>query len=164
MGVLAPRDQIVKHNVGMGQIVVAHAPGTLTSVLGSCVGLALYHPRLKVAAFAHIVLPNSHGRGGLAGKFADTAVPEMLRLLAIEGALPNTLIAKIAGGANMFGTVNGPMQIGAQNVEAVREAVIKAELRITAEDVEGTSGRRVTLFCDCGSMQIENVDRESKTI
>ncbi len=35
---------------------------------------------------AHIVLPESAGRDGAPGKFADTAVPHMLELLREQGA------------------------------------------------------------------------------
>jgi len=52
---------------------------------GSCVGLALYHPRLKTGALAHIVLPTASGRGALPGKFADTALPQLLAEFARAG-------------------------------------------------------------------------------
>ena len=33
-------------------------------ILGSCIGLALFHPGRKLAAMAHIVLPESARRAG----------------------------------------------------------------------------------------------------
>ncbi len=48
------------------------------------------------------------------------------------------LTAKLAGGANMFGS-SGPLQIGDANVEAVAQALRTAGIRITAQDVGGTS-------------------------
>ena len=62
----------------MGEIAVARDDGVLRTLLGSCLGLALYDRRLKVGGVAHIVLPESMGRLSNPGKFADTAVPAMI--------------------------------------------------------------------------------------
>jgi len=67
--------------VGMGQLLTAQPPVRLASVLGSCVAVCLYHPRLRVAGMAHVVLPESTGHQGGPGKFADTAVPALLAAL-----------------------------------------------------------------------------------
>ncbi len=62
--------------VGMGQIAAGGPPQKMRAVVGSCIALALYHPRLKRGVMAHIVLPDSAGRDGTPGKFADTAIPQ----------------------------------------------------------------------------------------
>lgn len=152
-----------KHNVGMGQIAVENKPALLTSVLGSCVGLALYHPRVKTGALAHIVLPTASGRGALPGKFADTALPYMLAQLAKAGVPRQGLVAKIAGGACMFG-VSGPLQIGDNNVDAVRMLLAKENIRIIGEDVGGQKGRRVTLDCATGEMLVEVAGKTKKVL
>ena len=46
--------------------------GTLRTLLGSCVGLALYDRRLRVAGLAHIVMPRARGRQRADGKLVDT--------------------------------------------------------------------------------------------
>ena len=153
----------LKQNVGMGQIAVAKAPGSLSSVLGSCVGLVLYHPRLKTGALAHIVLPTACGRGALPGKFADTALPHMLAELSRIGVPRQGLIAKIAGGACMFG-VSGPLQIGDNNIEAVQNILAQESIPIVARDVGGQKGRRVTLDCSSGSLLVEIAGTSKRTL
>ena len=118
--------------VGMGQIVGGGPPQQMKAIVGSCIALALHHPRLKKGVMAHIVLPNSAGRPGTPGKFADTAVPRMLELFKELGVPAHGLTAKLAGGANMFGS-SGPLQIGDANVEAVAQALRTAGIRITAQ-------------------------------
>lgn len=140
--------------VGMGQVCVARAPDTLHSVLGSCMGVALYHPRLRIGALAHVVLPQSSGRPGTPGKFADTAVPYMLELLREEGALGGGLTAKLAGGASMFGS-GGPMQVGTSNLEAVLQALAKAQIAVVGQHVGGIKGRRIRFDCETGELQVE---------
>lgn len=153
----------LKQNVGMGQIAVAKAPGLLSSVLGSCVGLALYHPRLKTGALAHIVLPTACGRGALPGKFADTALPHMLAEFSKIGVPRQGLVAKIAGGACMFG-VSGPLQIGDNNIEAVQNLLARENIRIVARDVGGQKGRRVTLDCSTGELLVEIAGTSKKKL
>lgn len=152
------------HSAGMGLIVHAAAPDTLTTVLGSCVGVAIHHPRTRQALLAHVVLPASGGRPIPAGKFADTAIPQMLKQLAELGIHDGTLIVKIAGGANMFGLPAGPMQVGENNVAAVEAALTKAKLKIAARHVGGNKGRRVTFDCQSGIYKIEVVGSEVVTL
>ena len=150
-------------SVGMGQIALGHKAGRLTAVLGSCIGLVLSHPRLQVAALAHIVLPQSSGREGLPGKFADTAVPAMLRQLEQHGAPRSGLVAKMAGGACMFGN-GGPMQIGDSNAAAVIEALRQHGIALAAHDVGGKTGRRVSIDCANGCVTVEAVGKPARTL
>ena len=142
--------------VGMGQIEAAQDPDCLKSVLGSCVGVAIYHVGRRTGVLSHVVLPESAGRSGSPGKFADTAVPHMLALLKKMGVTSTGLVAKIAGGASMF-AASGPMQVGKANVEAVARALSDAGIRIAAEHVGGTAGRRLTFDCSNGRLRIETI-------
>ncbi len=150
-------------NVGMGEIVVAQAPVRLAAVLGSCVGVAMYSPRLRLGGLAHVVLPRANGAVANPGKFADTAVPHLLGLMERKGAVRSELIIKIAGGACMFGK-GGPLQIGDANAEVVKEVLQQAGLRIAGQDTGGTQGRRVELDCGTGELHIDCVGMPRKTL
>jgi chemotaxis protein CheD len=143
-------------SVGMGQIVLGRKADRLSAVLGSCIGLALYHTRLHVGALGHLVLPDSAGRQGCPGKFADTAIPAMLAQLEQAGVPRESLVAKVAGGACMFGK-GGPLQIGEANAEAVFQLLRKLGIRVAGRDVGGDKGRRVTLDCSTGQLLVEIV-------
>ena len=149
--------------VGMGQITAGQAPERFKAMLGSCIGLVLYHSRLKTGVMAHIVLPDSAERNGTPGKFADTAVPHMLQLLKGQGTPVHGLTAKFTGGANMFGST-GPMKIGDANAKAVSRALKIAGIRVTGQDVGGMKGRRVTFDCSTGEMIIENAGQPARTL
>ncbi|MHB8899460.1 MAG: chemotaxis protein CheD [Thermoguttaceae bacterium] len=152
-----------KQTVGMGQTALAKAPALFSSVLGSCVGLALYHPRSKTGSLAHIVLPSAGGRCAMPGKFADTAVPHMLAEFARIGIPREALVAKIAGGACMFGTA-GALQIGDSNIETVQQLLARENIRLVAKDVGGQKGRRVTFDCSNGEMLVEVAGRPQKIL
>ncbi len=143
-------------NVGMGQIASGKGDAEFRSVLGSCIGLTFYNPRVKAGAFAHIVLPESADRPGSKGKFADTAIPEMIRLMQGYGIMSGGIEAKMAGGANMFGH-DGPMQIGDLNAKAVKQELQRAGIKLVSEDTGGQKGRRVTFDCRNGEFLVQTV-------
>ena len=147
-------------NVGMAQLVLVEDGAIAKSVLGSCIGLALYHKELKIGSVCHIVLPQSQKRAGPPGKFADTAIPEMLHLLAKKGANRNGLVAKYAGGANMFKS-SGPLQIGQANYTTVKELLEKESISIVNQHIGGEKGRRITFDSQTGKMLVEMMGEES---
>jgi len=157
MAICTPKKKSIQ--VALGQIQVGREGDQMTTVLGSCVGVALYHPRRRVGALAHVVLADSAGPTTQPGKFADTAIPHMIKLLEKEGANRAGLVAKIAGGAKMFGGV-GPMKIGTSNIEAVLAALDRAGIRVAGQEVGGAKGRRMEFDCSTGDATIATAQQQ----
>lgn len=143
--------------IGMGEIGVAKGTGLLRTFVGSCVGLAIYSQRERVAGLAHIVLPDSKGQGHPAGKYADTAIPETIRLLeTLVGRRGLRLSAKLVGGAKMFAFQKG-ITIGDQNVAAVERILGDCGIPILARCCGGEKGRRVSLDVGTGAIRVETI-------
>ena len=138
----------------MGETALLHGEDTARAVVGSCIGLVLYHRRQKIAAMSHIVLPEAAGRPGQPGKFADTAIPHLIEILGKEGAHASGLVAIMAGGARMFGKP-GPLQIGTANNDAVTVALERLGIAVRGADVGGDKGRRMTFHCATGILTVE---------
>jgi chemotaxis protein CheD len=149
--------------IGMGQVETGQPPVRMKAILGSCIGLTLYNPTTRVGVMAHIVLPECAGRDASPGKFADTAVTHMVSLLQSRGISPHGLVAKYAGGANMFGG-RGPLQIGLANAEAVAKAVQQAGIRVAAHDVGGQQGRRVEFDLSNGVMTVQCAGQTARVL
>jgi chemotaxis protein CheD len=141
--------------IGMGQIAVAARSGTLRTLVGSCVSVALCDPNLHVAGLAHVLLPDSHGATDEPGKFADTAITELLhQLRELPGNKNPCWVAKIAGGAAMFPGHN-EMTVGRQNITAVENALRQNDIPVVMKSCGGELGRRVTIDVATGSMDVE---------
>jgi len=149
--------------VGMGQALARRAPQQLWAILGSCVAVVLCDPRRQVGALCHVVLPSAAGRSGSPAKFADTSVPHMLQLFREMGVSGDGLVAKIAGGASMFGHAM-PMEVGENNVHSIVAALAAAGIRVAGKDVGGNKGRRVTLDCSSGKLLIEVLGSPDKIL
>lgn len=160
--------EIIK--VGMADLKVCTEPDSLTTLgLGSCVGVALYDPTTKVSGLAHVMLPSSkeiRNNSNIA-KFADTGIDETIRLMTGMGASAKRLVAKIAGGAQMFCfSSNSPenLNIGLKNVEAVKTKLHELNIPILAEDTGLNYGRTVIFDSVTGEYVIKAVGKPIKTI
>jgi chemotaxis protein CheD len=142
----------------MGEMSVAKNGESLRTLLGSCVGLALYDRREKIGGLAHIVLPAANGNTERPGKFVDTAIPALIKQMSrlTKGQL--NLTAKIAGGASMFAN-SIAANIGNQNIEACEKLLKQMRIPVIARDCGGSQGRRMSLNTADGSVLIEIVGK-----
>jgi chemotaxis protein CheD len=99
-------------------------------------------------------------------KFADTALPLMLDEIVKLGAKKSRIVAKIAGGAQMFAFANASdiMRVGERNAEAVRLILKKLDIRVIADDTGGNYGRTVELKLDSGIFRIKTIDKGEKEL
>ena len=156
--------------VGMADLKVAATTDDvlITLGLGSCIGIALYDPSIKLGGLAHIMLPDStkiKNNTNIA-KFADTGIDELIRLMVAKGANKSRLVAKIAGGAKMFEVSSSTSigNVGENNAIASRDRLKYHGIRLLAEDTGLNYGRTVELHCDNGSYVIKAVGKPLKTI
>lgn len=155
--------------VGMADLNICSSPDAITTLgLGSCVGIVLYDPILKIAGLAHIMLPDStqiRSNENVA-KFADTGIETLLKQLIQKGAQRSRMIAKIAGGAQMFAfsAENAMLSIGKKNVIATKKKLSELGIRIIAEDTGDSYGRTIEFYPETGQLLIKAVGKEQKII
>lgn len=143
------------HRVGMADARIAREGDALRTLgLGSCVGVALYDPVARVAGLAHVMLPSSAGaKESSPAKYADTAIPYLVRLMTDAGAGLGRITAKLAGGAQMFAMTRPGVEfvrVGPRNVEAVQAALELLSVPVLASDVGGNYGRTVEIDAATG--------------
>ena len=160
--------QMIK--VGMADLKICKAPDAVTTLgLGSCVGIAIRDPQTKIGGLAHIMLPDSTQMSSQTlnvPKFADTGAKELVNQLVKAGASRTRLVAKIAGGAQMFAFQGGNdmMAVGERNAKAVRKVLAELKIPILAEDCGLNYGRTVEFFPETGDYVIKAVGKTAKTI
>ena len=155
--------------VGMADYKVGRAPSTLISYgLGSCIGISLYDPQRKIGGLLHIMLPDSTQArtSDNPAKFADTGIPLMINDVIALGASRARLVAKIAGGAQMFAFSNATdiMRVGTRNAETCKQILKRNGIRVIAEDTGGNYGRTVSIDLSTGSYKVKTIDRGEKNI
>jgi chemotaxis protein CheD len=156
--------------VGISDMKVATKPDRLiTYALGSCVGICLYDTQTCVSGMAHIMLPSSEQciQNDNKMKFADTAIIMLINKMEQIGASKSRMVAKIAGGAQMFkvdttyGAGENIMNIGQRNVTAVKKKLAEVNIKIVAEDTGKNYGRTVEFLSETGIMMVRSIGRAS---
>lgn len=151
--------------VGISDQKLASPPDTLiTYALGSCVGICLHDHMKRVGGMSHILLPEAFADSSAKDvyKFADTAIPELVRQMETSGCLRLRMTAKIVGGANMF-EVSGKT-IGERNVAIVRKILHEMKIRIVADDTGANYGRTIEFRPHDGALLVKAIGREPKVI
>lgn len=160
--------KIVK--VGMAELDTITGHGLIrTTGLGSCVGVTLFDPQKKIAGLAHVMLPSSdiarEGPINIA-KYADTAIPALVQQMTDAGVAKSRLVAKMAGGAQMF-TFAGKgdsMRIGPRNVESCKMILSELGIPLIAEDTGANYGRTIELDVTTGILFIRSIQKEVKEL
>lgn len=137
----------------------------VTYSLGSCLGLSLFDPAIGAAGVVHCMLPQASIDPDKARQrpamFVDTGVAALLEAMFAIGAGRRTLLAKVAGGANVFDD-GGMFRIGERNIAILRKVLWKNGILIAAEDLGGTRARTMYLAVATGRVLVRSGDREAE--
>lgn len=148
-------------NVGIADMKVSADSGNiLRTVLGSCVGICLYDEERRVSGMAHIMLPVMKIQGRFT-RYADTAIPLLIKEMIRWGASSASLTAKIAGGATMFNLTSQSAisHIGKENVLKVKDVLAKNHIPIHGEDTGGNYSRTINFYTATGEVRVRSSGR-----
>ena len=137
----------------------------ITYSLGSCLGLSLYDPDVKVGGLIHCMLPLSKIDVEKARRtpamFVDTGVPLLLQELFDKGAKRSRIIAKAAGCGQLLDDKK-LFKIGERNYTVLRKILWKNNIMIKSEDVFGQVSRTMSLYLSSGTTTIKSRGKEKE--
>lgn len=146
--------------VASGQLRVGRGSDVLTTLLGSCVGIALLWKKGGRCALAHCLLPEGpHGAQRFGARYVNHAVPSLLALLGAGRDDYADIEVIVAGGASMLGRLRASAMVGDQNATAARRCLSERGLRVSFIDVGGKCGRTLSVDCAHQSYNIVKVER-----
>jgi len=135
----------------------------VTYSLGSCIGLSIWDPAVKVGGLLHFMLPDSTISPERAQAqpcmFADTGIPLLFKRAYKLGAQKRRLVVKVAGGAKLMDS-NDTFNIGKRNHLALRKILWRNSVMIDKEDVGGYDGRTMRVNIATGRITIKSKNRE----
>jgi chemotaxis protein CheD len=101
---------------------------------------------------------------GNPAKFPQSAVPRLLELMVADGARPERVTGRLAGGASRFAALAPPgtIQMGERNLVAARQALFDNGVRLIGEAVGGDFGRTVRLRVGDGAVEVRTVSHGVK--
>lgn len=162
-------EEIKEIQVGIADYKITVSPHRLITLgLGSCVGISMYDPKIKIGGLLHIMLPDSTQFKNVTNpaKFADLGLPLMLNEMRRQGGSPGRITAKLVGGAQMFTGFDEKLalNIGERNTEMARKVLRDLGVRIVAEETGGNKGRTMIFDTASGKVIIRTLGRSIKVI
>lgn len=123
----------------------------ISTLLGSCISITLWHPARLVGGMCHFMLPSRGQSAGAAldGRYADEALVLFDREVAKAGSRPGDYQVKVFGGGNMLTRADDSselMDIAARNVESAYALLARHGYRPAALAHCGGKGHRKLIF------------------
>ena len=169
-GSYAPgRVAAVETVVGVGQMSVtaAQRDRIVTYALGSCLGITIYDPSVRVGGMLHVMLPQGSSpedrAPSRAAMFVDSGVPKLFKACYALGAEKQRIVLTVAGGAALRQNEGNDdfFQIGRRNIAMLRKMLWKNGVLIAAEELGGHQSRTMRLDIASGRVTIHSEGRES---
>ncbi len=154
--------------IGIAELAVSNnTSATLTTYsLGSCLGITIYDPVVRVGGLLHIMLPDSRIDSAKAAAqpamFVDSGVPALFRAAYKLGADKHRVQICIAGGAQIMDD-GGYFNIGKRNYDALTKMLNEHGLRIHAEQVGGMVNRTMYLNLANGDIRLKISGKPQET-
>jgi chemotaxis protein CheD len=157
--------------VGVSDLKVSANPREeiITHALGSCLGITVYDPVVKVGGMVHVMLPMAKSDPEKAknrpAMYVDTGFGKLLKEVYELGAQKKNLEIIVAGGASMKKNQDDDyFKIGKRNFTVLRKLLWKNGFMITSQDVGGSTSRTMVLSIADGlvtvnKQPINNVNR-----
>lgn len=123
----------------------------ISTLLGSCVAVCLFDPKLKIGGMNHFLLPSRRNSAAddadviLSG---DYAMEVLVNALFAKGASKERLVAKAFGGGTIVSSIR--MAIGERNAQFAQEWLEREGIRLVASDFSGPWSRKVVFVPQTG--------------
>lgn len=169
-----------------GDYHFGHDQTKIRTILGSCVSIILYHPKLKIGGMCHYMLPhrghmhlldkkgsastrfnllNHKNIKELDGRYADEAMQYFLRDLQHTGTNLKDYQAYLLGGGNMFPQHKhtSVIDIGRRNIEMAHTLAEHYKLNVIAEHLGGYGHRQVSITLWDGVVLTKQFEQSTTT-
>jgi chemotaxis protein CheD len=143
-----------------GQYHASRGPGSITTVLGSCVSTCLWDPLERIGGMNHFMLPGDSSvapsPSAVSGRLGVNAMELLINDMLRQGASRRRLVAKVFGGARVLQAFE-TLDVGALNSRFVLEFLREENITVLAEDLLGVSPRKLHFFPDTGKVQMRKL-------
>jgi chemotaxis protein CheD len=145
-----------------GEMVLAHEPTILATILGSCIGITFWCARLGVGALCHSILPKcprpSTGKISLSVgyRYVDFCIRNLASQFDTLGAARTEVQVKMFGGAdvNFVNHEAARPTVGKLNSQAAIQALADEGYAIVASSIGNTFGRKIRFNTGSGEVQL----------
>ncbi len=134
------------------------------TILGSCIAITLWHPKLHIGGMCHFTLPKNphkmHKSTTLDGRYADDVLQMFKQSTKKFGTSISDYDAKIFGGGNMIRTEGQNIEdsIGSKNAAAAMQLLMEENVPIQVAHVGEFGHRRIVFDVDSGDVWVRHTE------
>lgn len=144
--------------VSVADLRTSKTPNAVLSTLGlgSCLGVTCYDPLLKIGGLLHTMLPNSARHNPakpVEAMYLDLGLPRLVEEVIKLGANMRSLEFKVFGGAQIL-QANEYFSIGRQNIEMMKQMVLRYQFKVKVWDIGGQCNRSIELHLASGRVRL----------
>jgi chemotaxis protein CheD len=146
--------------VGLGELAVSQSPSAVLTayMLGSCMAVAAYDPKLKLGGLIHAMLPDSSVDPTRAREhpamFLDIGLPALMQQMSQLGA-DSTRLRIVAAGAARLIDDQHVFDIGDRNCVALDAFLSSQGLATAARHIGGHANRTLHLHLATGLVSVK---------
>ncbi len=146
-----------KKFIHVGEIFVGAKPTEISTVLGSCISVCIFDKIEQVGGMNHYLVPLWNENGLQSPKYGNISIPKLIDNMLNIGCKKYNLEAKIFGGANVINVSQEDMMIGRKNILIAKEILREYGIKILAQDIGGTRGRKILMKSDTGKIFLKYI-------
>jgi chemotaxis protein CheD len=147
-----------------GEYYVTRNAEVVCTVLGSCVSACIRESRLNIGGMNHFMLPldGSNGESAWGGalsaatRYGNVAMERLINDILKLGGRRENLEIKLVGGGRVLSEMSN--DIGARNIDFVRQYVHDEGFKVVSEDLGDVHARRVVYFPQSGRMRVRKLN------
>jgi chemotaxis protein CheD len=165
---MQPREGTVPElHVQPGECRLVSHPAILHTVLGSCVGVTFFVPRLGIGALCHPMLPHyrpNRSTGILQAnrlRYVDFAIRDIARQFDSLGIERSEAQVKLFGGCDVLPVTPGVSRptVGKLNSETAVRVLAEERFVLTASRLGGDAGFNIRFRTDTGEVLLRELSR-----
>jgi len=148
-----------------GEYYVTPHAEVVCTVLGSCVSACIRDARLRIGGMNHFMLPLDASNGesawgaaaSAATRYGNVAMERLINDILKMGGRREDLEIKLVGGGRVLTEMTN--DVGARNIEFVRQYVREEGFRVLNEDLGDVYARRVVYFPQSGRLRVRKLTK-----
>ena len=133
-------------------LVIAEPGAAVSTLLGSCVAACIRDKTTGIGGLNHFLLPGSDQ--SQSSRYGVYAMEVLVNDILSAGSIRANLEAKVFGGAEVIAST-GHSRVGRKNATFVLDYLKSEGITVLAEDLGGSSARRVYFFPDTGKVRVQ---------
>jgi len=153
-----------------GEWYYGQEPFLITTVLGSCVAVTMFHRETRLAAMCHALMPSCEEKNGCKqlceefSRYTSCIIPRMAEIYFQKGIAAGNIEIKLFGGSHSL-SINSrdSLKVGTRNIDHAITSIQQNGLRLVKWDVGGSKGRKLLFETDSGEVLMKRLNPNTDT-